>query len=536
MFRFSISNIRKLKKNHTVNMKRLNILVGKNSSGKSTFLRTFPLVKQSITTRTSAPILWFGDFVDFGDFENSVSDHDKTSGIILNLGADRIPFKPTTPQRFLRANFQKSIYNEKENISADLSITIVEYKNMTRISEIFFTINSDEKIKYSIKVDEKQRIYSIKINDEEIDIYKDDIEVSIEADATIPIIMLNSKKKNDARNPSELLATQRVNLFTNPFFLRKMYDVVSRNISKRVSENNKFAHAASLMALVPFTKKNIGNLKDSNSSIAWSRFLENIISDQNQEIYKEIRDINLLYNIQAISESISNYFLPIFREVLYIGPARVKSDRYYRYQDLSVSEIAPDGTNFPMFLNSLSESNRQKFSDWVKSLFGYGVSVEKTSNHISVSLKYDNEKVNVIDTGYGVSQILPVLGQVWWASNRPVRKIFNSGETILAIEQPELHLHPAHQALLADVFSSVSEKSENQQNVTYIIETHSETLINRIGELIYKKEISNNDVQILLFDDRSDTSSETIIRVSEFDKQGNLLNWPFGFFNPEIKK
>ncbi|WP_445954446.1 AAA family ATPase [Thauera sp. SDU_THAU2] len=50
----------------------------------------------------------------------------------------------------------------------------------------------------------------------------------------------------------------------------------------------------------------------------------------------------------------------------------------------------------------------------------------------------------------GYRKFLPVLGQIWWARNRTVSRNSRTPLALLAIEQPELHLHPAHQALLAD--------------------------------------------------------------------------------------
>ena len=50
-----------------IKIKPLTILLGQNSSGKSSFLRVFPLLKQSIESRTSGPILWSGRLVDFGN-------------------------------------------------------------------------------------------------------------------------------------------------------------------------------------------------------------------------------------------------------------------------------------------------------------------------------------------------------------------------------------------------------------------------------------------------------------------------------------
>ena len=70
------------------------------------------------------------------------------------------------------------------------------------------------------------------------------------------------------------------------------------------------------------------------------------------------------------------------------------------------------------------------------------------------------------DVGLGISQILPVLVHCY-AKERE----------ILAIEQPEIHLHPSLQAELTDVFI---QSALGEQRNTFLLETHSEHLILRL--------------------------------------------------------
>ena len=240
---------------------------------------------------------------------------------------------------------------------------------------------------------------------------------------------------------------------------------------------------------------------------------------------------------ESILDSCFEHFSAAVSSNLWIGPARAKSNRFYRYQDLSVSEIDADGANFPMFLNSLSAKQEIEFSDWVKSLFDFGVKVERDAGHISIKLTDGDSLINVVDTGYGVSQILPVLGQIWWANNRPTfdpRLRASRIQPFISIEQPELHLHPAHQAMLADAFVHATSRAQAYQRElpTFIIETHSEALVNRIGELISSGQLANSDVQIVIFDKDLLDQKATTVKIAEFDENGTLINWPYGFFLP----
>ncbi len=58
-----IENLRSLGDTGLVQLRPITLLVGQNSSGKSTFLRSFPLLRQSVDANVSGPILWWGDLV-----------------------------------------------------------------------------------------------------------------------------------------------------------------------------------------------------------------------------------------------------------------------------------------------------------------------------------------------------------------------------------------------------------------------------------------------------------------------------------------
>ena len=73
--------------------------------------------------------------------------------------------------------------------------------------------------------------------------------------------------------------------------------------------------------------------------------------------------------------------------------------------------------------------------------------------------------VSLADVGYGISQVLPIV----------ITSVL-SRNTIITIEQPELHLHPKLQANLADLFI----KSASTRNNNFILETHSEHIILRL--------------------------------------------------------
>lgn len=118
--------------------------------------------------------------------------------------------------------------------------------------------------------------------------------------------------------------------------------------------------------------------------------------------------------------------------------------------------------------------------------------------------------VNLVDVGYGVSQALPV-----------VVEIAESGkDSLILLQQPEVHLHPRAQAALGTFFAKMIASLGNS---FMLIETHSDYLIDRVRREIASGTIRPDDVAILFFDK---PKIETTINLIELDDVGNVVNPP----------
>ena len=134
------------------------------------------------------------------------------------------------------------------------------------------------------------------------------------------------------------------------------------------------------------------------------------------------------------------------------------------------------------------------------------------------------------DVGIGVSQVLPVLVSAYASNGK-----------LLAIEQPEIHLHPALQAELGDVFL---ESALGDGGNTLVIESHSEHLLLRIMRRMRETSAGNlpdgipevrpEDVMVLFVELDGEQS---LIREMPLNERGELVKaWPGGFFEEGLRE
>jgi hypothetical protein len=186
-------------------------------------------------------------------------------------------------------------------------------------------------------------------------------------------------------------------------------------------------------------------------------------------------------------------------------------------------EMVPD---IEAIISNLLDSD-EVAARWTREMAG--ASADQLRDLVLID-KRTNTPVSHRDIGIGISQVLPVLVSA-----------YASAEKILAIEQPEIHLHPALQAELGDVFI---ESALGERRNTYILETHSEHLILRIMRRMRDTvhgvlpdglpPVHPADVAILYV---QPGDSAAVVRLLELDEEGELLDpWPGGFFEEGFRE
>ena len=138
------------------------------------------------------------------------------------------------------------------------------------------------------------------------------------------------------------------------------------------------------------------------------------------------------------------------------------------------------------------------------------------ANVVTLGLRTSDETGfhNPIHTGFGLTQILPVMVAALSASK---------GDTIL-IENPEVHLHPAGQALMGQFMAEVA-----SAGIQVLAETHSDHVLNGVRRAVKDDRLAADRVAIHFFRPRSDQQSQVL--TPTLDTSGNIDNWPEGFFD-----
>jgi predicted ATPase len=236
---------------------------------------------------------------------------------------------------------------------------------------------------------------------------------------------------------------------------------------------------------------------------------------------------------RAIDRPIRNFRMKLrdtFMNFDSISPFRDKPQRTYLYTGETAQRIGVTGSNTTLILST--DSSRRgsegkgmlaEIARWFKAAgIAEDIRVKAlTPRHFEIVVvdRHNNEH-NICDVGFGCSQVLPVL-----AAGLNLFGRYKVRPSILIVQEPEIHLHPNAQALLASFFVNlVSDTSQGQ----VFIETHSDTFLLRIARHVAEGVLDPKDVRIFYVSKPGASSEVQPMTVNE--RGGFSPDWPGGFF------
>lgn len=524
MKNITIQNIRSLKNTGSVSLTPITLLVGENSSGKSTFLRIFPLLKQSIRKRTDGPLLWAGDiddYVDFGSLKETITNNDTNEEISFSFSFDLVSNTHMRSRNIF-------LYSDDEELNFSSKSLPVKYE--ISIKQLGQSDIQAYVSKVNITLAKSEFSFLLSPNPTDLKIIVDG-----------KVVSLGKENKKSKKNNFPIIQYEHHSIFgfTLPSIHLLLLEVYDELFTKREEFDIQFGLfddsrrivinffgrnfcAGMKLSMIEENKINIRHFRDDIIKV--KKTLQSFDAAKQKEYISKIK---LIYFYRCFS-NMDEYLNSYFRKVHYIAPLRATAERYYRLRNLSIDEVDYQGKNLSVFLDGLTRKNRiSKFNDWTEKLFGFHVRTKNEAGHLSMQifLQGNENSVNLSDTGFGFSQILPIITQLWDLSTRQGNNI----PTLVAIEQPELHLHPLLQANLVDAFID-SVTLHEIPTLQLLLETHSETIINCFGHAIAEGKIQKDQVSVIVFN-KNKSNGLTEIQHSSFDEDGYLNNWPIGFFS-----
>ena len=516
----------------------LSVLLGANSSGKSTALQALLMLKQTMECNSpDEELLLSGKYVALGDYDDVISDS------VTGSFSLAVTLKQTEKsENMLDEDNFKICWNFKRDVdsaSAILNYIDVYFENMhlslKRVSKGLFDLYiNDERIVFSVNIHNLLLSnyvvhYDTKLNSKASELINV-LSQTLISQKTTTVAMdepvgINAIREFYIRLLDRLQAKEidKISLTEDTYNLAlrveklidefvnlelPMYGSANRIIPKdlriRILELS-FANLNSLEQLVNILTVYESYISNYKCSIPATSQLQGSYHLKGNPFWLLDRDDEKRNNLTQLKYALDFYnifYKDIISKIFFVGPIRETPKGLYNIGFETVPKyVGPTGSYFASVL--LHENKKEKIyilpsgkekctlsdalAEWMihlnvasavdvdrKNSFGFSVSIENM----------DHIKSDIMNVGIGTSQVLPVLISV----------LLSEPHEILIFEQPELHLHPYSQSRLADMFVEFC-----KQGRKIILETHSEYFLLRLRYHIVKNNYSKESAAINFF-------------------------------------
>jgi len=532
----TIENFKGIQKPVKVELKPITLFFGPNSAGKSTIIQAMHYAHEIFERQNLNPdqTLLGGEAIDLGGFESMVNGHDKTKPIKISFDIDLQ--KRGLPEYLDDIEHYGLDYLETASddladavrrvTSAVVQITVTWSDRFEKAYVSDYTVSTNgEKLVNIVSSEDAKQICISELNNRNPIFFEKSYEEDAQAAAMEALNNLPPEQR------AQVLET----------FKHTKSDVKSDGDLER----NQFLNKRILVE----SNEGISLYRQSSALPNWGKNLsigcDLNVHDQvfGDKLYIEInRDRRLSSLITGPGELVRDEL----KKICYIGPIRTIPPRGYRpfSSPSSLNRWAGGLAAYDILFNS-DEPFLDIVNSWMtnkdKLSSGYRVEVKKyrelpenlgedidlqnlpVQRRLLIRDKVRDIELSPHDIGVGISQVLPV-----------VVAALHRESGIVAIEQPELHIHPAVQVALGDLFI---EQIRQRLDLTFMLETHSEHLmlrfLRRIRETRENKAPENltlapEELSINFIETGENGITCTQIRV---DEDGDFIDrWPKGFF------
>lgn len=222
------------------------------------------------------------------------------------------------------------------------------------------------------------------------------------------------------------------------------------------------------------------------------------------------------------------------RDLTYITAERVGPREVYPLEDqLAAKVVGPRGEHAvsllyrgrdeqvrgALLLKDVAPTRLKQIEARMSRVFpgcGLNVQLVPQANAVTLGLRTsdDTDFHRPVNVGFGLTQVLPIV----------VAALSASADDILVVENPEVHLHPAGQALIGSFLAEVA-----ASGVQVIVETHSDHVLNGIRRAVRAETLPAGDALLHFFRARGQGHDQVVSPT--LDRTGNIDFWPDGFFD-----
>ena len=559
-----LENFKGVGKRVRIDLAPITLLFGANSAGKSTILQALQYVREVLERRNANPdrTLYGGEFVDLGGFRNLVHQHDESKAIIikLELELNRAPLPELVPESFDEwLNVEPEVWelyellqetrNRTESVSVELKIGWSSSRQAAIVLGYEVELNGTLLAKIESQADGKDA--GVQINPKNTVFTRYRTQEEIDSANEILGALDDDDPSDDSSAPSAIPANaQNDDDGAYSVWHQITGTLADANIERPGQGFRQWLGTVdgALPALAPLLYVPTGDAKGATAvylARELTAFLTTVIVGPGVLIRDQLRKLR------------------------YLGPIRNVPERDF------VAALTPDearwadGTAAWEALLNGNESLVNEVSSWMeddkKLATGYAVETYPArevpdsvlnwliraadpdsgwrleprilelakeapiKQRLYLRATTNDEEFQPRDVGIGISQVLPV-----------VVAALEPSSALVAIEQPELHIHPAVQVGLGDLFICGAKK----HGINFLIETHSEHLILRLLRRIRETTedevppaaiaIKPADVAVIYVQ-----STESGVRLVPLpiDETGEFTTpWPKGFFGERAEE
>lgn len=557
---FQVWNFKSIDNSKEIHLPRITLLIGPNSSGKSSIFQSLLLMKQTFEAQEpSMPLVLNGPHISLGEYSDFIHNKDHTRCFCIKFNFELENKDP------YECEVCNKTYKNKKRYLKHVENAHQKYWNIykDRIVEEQYHLPKVQSVKLRYSFDSKTSIIRID-------------ELEYENPPVVNGLLLSSLKISQNENKIQIKLISRSNKIIYSKIIKDLKDtdsadhLVLSKLLQNYSWNIRTTWTIRHHDLMSFSRNEKISVLDRDLGNVLKLRTEKEVSkaESNQELgiysdtlYVDSRSLTeeerLAFGIELrlfrISRSLINRLNDIsnFLDVIHhVGPLRNWPERVYFGTGGKPTSVGGRGeyTQEILWLDKRigHENLIKKINDW---LFKLKFDIQLEIDHLKgdmyqLRVIQNGLSINAADVGFGISQILPILTECLDYSTKKLshntnnyipyylNEIFNGEieETyrkMVICQQPEIHLNPRIQSELGDFFTQIDDP-----NLSLLIETHSEHILTRLQRRVADGTLDPNDIAIY-FISREDISSE--VKKLSISKKGEFDYWPEGFFQDDYE-